>query len=223
MNPTPARWLRGLALGALVVAWAILAHYGSSAAGGSDLAVILGTAPIVVVALMLLWRSASPLVVGLAGLLVGGLLIWAWPLLRQNVELLYYIQHLGTNLALATLFGKTLFGGREALITQFAKMAHGGQVSPLKARYTRRLTGVWTGFFLLVASISTGLFWLATPTAWSIFANLLSTPLIALMFIGEHLLRGFFLPPEEQTSIADAIRGYRETMRRRNDTLADQP
>ena len=58
-----------------------------------------------------------------------GLLAWLWPALRQNVALLYYVQHLGTNLALATLFGRSLFGPGEALVTQFSRKAHSGVIS----------------------------------------------------------------------------------------------
>ena len=212
MSLAPAQLLRGLGLLALLAAWAVLAHLASAGDAHPDLATALGIAPLVAIIFMLLW----PLLNGPSRLLGAGaalgLIVWLWPSLRQNIALLYYVQHIGTNLALALFFGRTLFGGRLALVTRFARMADGGVMSANKERYTRQVTVAWTLFFVATMFVSTLLFWLAPPTAWSVFANLLSTPLLILMFAGEHLCRYFRLAPEERSSVADTIRGYRATM-----------
>lgn len=218
--PGPAKLLRGLALAALVVAWAWFAHQGSAGTGNPDFSVALAAAPVVILLVILLWRIGQAPVSALGGLATLGLLAWAWPALRQNIALLYYIQHLGTNLALAALFGHTLFGRHEPLVTQFARMAHGGVLSLAQQRYSRRVTIAWSLFFLANAAVSSALFGLATPAAWSLFANVLSTPLVAVMFVVEHLCRNHFLPPEDRSSVADTIRGYRAAMAaRRENTL----
>lgn len=206
---TPAAMLRGLAVGLLVVAWALLAHYGSAGNGPADFSAALATAPMLALAVILLWRLANPLLIGLGGLLILALLALSWPLLRQNIALLYYVQHLGTNLALGVLFGRSLLGAGEALVTHFARLAHDGEISPAKTRYTRQVTLAWTLFFFASAALSTGLFLFAPTFVWSVFVNLLSLPLLVLMFIGEHLIRFLVLPPEDRSSIADTIRGYR--------------
>ena len=224
MSFSPAALLRGLALLVLLVAWAVLAHFGSAGEGNADFSVALATAPVVVLVVMLLWRLGNPLWLVGGGLSVLGLLAWAWPSLRQNIALLFYIQHLGTNLALGLLFGRTLFGNQEALVTQFARLAHGGAISEIKRRYTRQVTVAWTAFFVGSVVVSSALFWLAPAAAWSVFANLLSTPLIALMFALEHLARLLLLPADERSSVADTIRGYRASMQeRRAHTLANHP
>ena len=164
---------------------------------------------------ILLWRVGNPLWIALGGLAILGLLALSWPSLRENVALLYFVQHVGTNLALGALFGRSLFGGQDSLVTQFAKLAHDGVISPAKARYTRQVTVAWTIFFFASAAVSTALFWLAPAAAWSVFANLLSLPLLALMFIGEHLIRHRVLAPDDCSSIADTIRGYRASAARR--------
>lgn len=212
---TPAAMLRGLAVGLLIVAWAMLAHYSVAGDAPADISAALATAPILALVVILLWRVGNPLWIALGGLAILGLLALAWPNLRQNIALLYYIQHLGTNLALGALFGRSLFAGQEALVTTFAKLAHDGVISPAKARYTRQVTIAWTMFFIASAAVSSALFWLAPAAAWSVFANLLSPPLLALMFIGEHLIRHRVLPPEDCSSIADTIRGYRASAARR--------
>lgn len=212
---TPATMLRGLAAGLLVVAWALLAHYGIAGDAPSDLAAALATSPVVALVVILLWRAGNPLWIALGGLAILGLLALGWPSLRDNVALLYYVQHVGTHLALGALFGRTLIGDHDPLVTQFAKLAHDGVISPAKARYTRQVTVAWTVFFFASAAVSTGLFCFAPATAWSVFANLLGLPLLALMFIGEHLIRYRVLAPDDCSSIADTIRGYRASAARR--------
>lgn len=212
---TPAAILRGLAVGGLVVAWALLAHYGSAGNAHSDFSVALTIVPILALLIILLWRVGHAWAIALGGIALLAGLALSWPVLRQNIALLYYLQHLGTNLALAALFGRTLLGGGEALVTHFAKLAHDGQISPAKTRYTRQVTVAWTSFFLLNAAISSLLFGLASPAAWSIFANLLSLPLLALMFAGEHLIRYRVLAADDRSSMADTIRGYRASLHRR--------
>ncbi|MBL0355128.1 MAG: hypothetical protein IPP03_21745 [Dechloromonas sp.] len=224
MTLTPANLLRALALFALAAAWAWLAHQGSAGEGNPDFAAALAALPVVAIVVMLLWRVRNPLWIAGGGLAVLGLLAWLWPALRHNVALLYYIQHLGTNLALAILFGRSLFGPREALVTQFSRKAHGGVISAAKADYTRQVTIAWSIFFITTALLSTALFWLAPPAVWSVFANLLTLPLIGLMFAVEYCFRWCVLSPADRSTIADTIRGYRAAMRQRHaDNLARRP
>ena len=174
----PGPLARALALFALMAAWAWLAHRGSAGEGNPDFAAALAAAPIVAITVLLLWRVGKPLWIVVGGLALLAFLAWLWPGLRENVAFLYCVQHVGTNLVLATLFGRTLFGPREALVTQFARTAHLGVISVAKERYTRQVTIAWTVFFVAMALVSTALFWLAPLAAWSVFANLLALPLI---------------------------------------------
>lgn len=209
MSLPPAQLLRGLAVVVFITIWAVLAHTGSSGHGTADLSVLIGIAPIMTALGLLLWRNPHPLRTG-AGIvaLLGGL-AWLWPILRTNVALLFFIEHLGTNLALGALFGRSLLGKGEALITQLARAVHAGPLSERKRRHTRQATLAWTLFFLSNALISTTLWLLAPLAVWSVFANLLSAPLLAAMFIGEHLWRLKVLPPEERPSFAQVVSAYR--------------
>lgn len=210
MNLSPGQLLRAIAVALLFAAWAVAAHYGSAGNGIADINTALALLPIVAVAGLLLGRLRPvwlALATALAGLwLLGGL----WPQLRENVALLYYLQHLGTHLALATLFGRTLLGSDEALITRIARSVF-GEISERKRRYTRQVTIAWTVFFLANTLLSTLLFIFAPPAVWSIHANLLTAPLIGLMFIGEYLVRLRKLPAAERPSFVTAIRAYRAT------------
>ena len=209
MTARLAQLLRGLAVVVFLVAWGLLAHYGTAGNSSPDLSVLLGVSPIIAAVGLLLWRTKHPLLAGGGNLLLFGGLVWLWPTLRQNIPLVFFIQHLGTNLALATLFGRSLLGGGEALITQLAKAVYNGKISERKRRYTRQATVAWTLFFLGNALISAILWLFAPQSAWSVFANLLSFPLLAGMFIAEHLWRLHALPPEERPSIAQVAKAYR--------------
>ena len=159
--------LRGTAIGGLAVAWAVFAHR-TSVGGASNFSTALAATPIVIVAAILLRRLGSPLWIASGGLAALALLAWAWPQLRENVALLYYLEHVGTNLAFAVVFGRTLGAGHEPLITQLARFAHPEGLSPAKLRYTRQVTVAWTGFFITTAAVSTGLFLLAPAAVWSV-------------------------------------------------------
>ncbi|MBU1362709.1 MAG: hypothetical protein KKE51_02650 [Gammaproteobacteria bacterium] len=209
MSLSPGQLLRGLAVVVFLAVWAFLAHTSSSGKGSADLSVLLGVAPIVAALGLLFWRNRHPLLTGTVSLALLGGLAWLWPTLRENVALLFFIQHLGTNLALGALFGRSLLGDGEALITQLARAVHQGELSERKRLYTRQATLAWTLFFLGNALISAILWLLAPHPVWSIFANLMSAPLLAAMFIGEHLWRARVLPPDERPSIAQVARAYR--------------
>lgn len=212
---TPAKLLRVSSLSGLLIAWTWLAHETSAGESASDLAVAVASAPIVAVVVLLLWRvdPRQRWLSATGGLAATLMLAWQWQALRHNVALLYYLQHAGTNLALGLLFGRSLIGPGEPLVTRFARLAHYGVVSDAQVRYTRQVTIAWTAFFGATASLSTALFLLASPTVWSTFANLLTMPLLGLMFAGEYLVRHRVLPPADRTRIADTIRGYRAAVR----------
>ncbi len=206
--------LRGMAVAGLAVAWAIFAHR-NSVGGASEFSTALAATPIVIVVAVLLRRLGHPLWIASGGLAALALLAWAWPQLRENGALLHYVEHVGTNLAFAVVFGRTLGAGHEPLITQLARFAHPEGLSPAKFRYTRQVTVAWTGFFIATALVSSSLFLLAPAAVWSVFANFLTLPLILLMFVVEHLCRYLVLPPVERGGIADTIRAFRAGQQRR--------
>lgn len=210
----PVQLLRALAMVLLFVTWALAAHYGSAGGGQPDINAALGALPLAFVAGLLLWRIANRWLRATGVVAVAALLAWLWPQLRENVPLLYYLQHLGTHLALGTLFGRTLLGPGEALITRIARNIFKGKISERKVRYTRQVTIAWTAFFFANALLSTALFLFAPAAVWSVHANLLTGPLVGLMFLAEYLVRQRVLPPEERPSFITAIRAYRAGVNR---------
>jgi uncharacterized membrane protein len=101
-----------------------------------------------------------------------------------------YAPPIALNLALCALFGVSLSGGSEPLVGRFARLERGGGPLPGDlARYTRRLTVVWTLFFALMAGISAALALHGPELAWSLFTNLVNYLLVALFFALEYAYR----------------------------------
>ncbi|MCK9983707.1 MAG: hypothetical protein AzoDbin1_00179 [Azoarcus sp.] len=209
MRPAVARLGRGLAIGVAVVAWAMAAHYTSALVDESSWGALLAIAPFAMIAAAFAWQSARRgLMLALLAAAIVTLAL-AWPTLARNVGWLYFVQHVGTNALLGLGFGRTLAAGREPMCTRIARTMH-GTVSPALARYTRQVTAAWTMFFAGTVAISCLLFAFGTIGAWSTFANLLTMPLVGLMFLVEYLVR-LKLLPEDRSSILDAVRAYRRT------------
>lgn len=102
--------------------------------------------------------------------------------------IIFGLPHLVTNLFLLWLFARTLKDGREPLITSIARRVH-GSLKPDIEIYTRRITFVWSLFFVLQVVVSLGLYIFASLEAWSMFINILNVPLIILMFLCEYSYR----------------------------------
>lgn len=210
MKPDSGQTARRVAVVVLVVAWAAAAHYTTALVDASSWGALLGLAPFVAIAAGFAWRSRRrTILLALLGLGAGGLAL-AWPVLARNVGWMYFVQHAGTNALLCVAFGRTLLSGREPMCSRVAAMIH-DELSPGLARYTRQVTVAWTLFFGLTVVVSVALFTFGSLAAWSTFANLLTIPLVALMFVAEYAVRRHVLPPEDRSGILDAVRAYRSS------------
>ena len=207
------RWLRWIALGAAIAAYAALAHLLSARgtdAGAFGVAVAL--APYLGVALLLAWRSTRRLPL-LALWLASVALLWSLAGdLAQHIGALYFIQHVATNLVLAAVFGVTLGAGRQPLCARFAAAVHGTLDARL-SRYTRQVTQAWTIYFLATAALSVLLFVAAPVWIWSIFANVLTLPLVGLMFAAEYAVRRWHLRDIDHIGLIDSMRLYWDSSR----------
>jgi len=213
MSFTLVRAVRWIAIAVAVIAYSLLAHYSAATAAATtfpSLGVAVSLAPSLAILLTLAWRSPRrlPMLFLCAGV---GVLLWGfWGVLERNFSWVYFLQHAGTNVMLAALFGVTLARGRQPLCSRFAEVVHGGLTSEL-VRYTRQVTLAWTLFFLAESLASTLLFLFAPIAVWSVFANFLTLPLVLLMFAAEYRVRLHKLPQLEKHSIMDGILAYWKT------------
>lgn len=207
---------RRLAVGVLacsaLAAYDALAHYVSAHPDAAPWAALLTLGPAAALLLDLLRRRVGPTAALLGGLAGAGAAFLMWPLLRENLTHLYLAQYLGTNLMLGSYFGRSLLPGQIPACTTFAELLQ-PQLSQATLRYTRQVTVAWTLFFVVNASISVLLYLFAPLPVWSIFTNLFYLPSLALMFIGEGLVRRTVLPPHERHGILASVNAFIERSR----------
>ncbi len=201
-------FIRGLGMATALTGYAILANYTNQSGKTGMLGALVALAPIVLTSLVLAWRSTHRrlMLSWVAFLLVTSLWL-LWPVLKQHYGWVYWLEHESMQWALFTLFARTLFAHRQPLCTRFATIVH-GTLTPEHARYAYQVTIAWTVFFATMILTSTWLFFTQPIAIWSIFANFIFLPLVALMFIVEYGVRKWALPDLEDANIMDGVRAF---------------
>jgi uncharacterized membrane protein len=204
------RWRSSLQLTAVilfVICYAGLSHYSNSIAKTHDMGVVLALGPVLILALLLLWRWTQPSVALMAAVATAVLLRHYWLVLEKNFPVVYLLQEGGFYSLMAASFGHSLFGNRAALCTRLADKAH-GPLTLQEVLYTRQVTAAWALFFVLITAATVALFICVPLRVWSLFANFCVVPLIGLMFVAEYLVRRRVLPQVRRRGILDAVRVY---------------
>ena len=189
------------------VAYVLGTHWLMTSANGSPWNVVGVLSPMLALVAAGAWRSGQRWLTLSAAAVLLGLCAQALLGVRIPAPALYVAQHVGINLILALLFGGTLRAGHKPFITTLAERVHRVFTADMAA-YTRKATLAWTLYFIGMAAVSVALYALAPFDAWALFANLLTPLAVALMFVGEYLLRYRLHPEFERTSLADAISAY---------------
>lgn len=167
----------------LALAWPVAVH-GAVLLGRPDWAPRATAAAIVLAAL--LWAFAARRAHAVAGAAVVALLVPA--LAFATPQALLYAPPVVINAALAVVFGRSLLAPRDPVITVFARMEHAELPAEL-ARYTRRLTLLWTLLFAAMAGIALALALTGPLALWSAFTNVVSYLLVIALFAGELVYR----------------------------------
>jgi uncharacterized membrane protein len=208
---TPERRTRStlVALALLAVTGAAASHYAIALGQSPTLGALVALVPLAALVFIALRRSGTrgPLLWIFLAASAGALWL-GWDALERHFESVYFLEHVGTNLLLGAMFGRTLFGEAEPLCSRFARLLH-GPLPPEVALYTRRVTVAWTAFFLCLAAISSALFLGGLLAAWSVLANFLTLPLVGAMFVVEYAIRGRVLRDWQRGSILDGLRAFR--------------
>ena len=169
---------------AIIVALPILIHVLTVTESVRPIGIAVGwlTAAGVAIALARRFRIAA-LEGGAVAAAVGVALV-----LSAGTPYAVFVPSVAIDALLLWLFGRTLVPGREPLVSSVARVVR-GELPPEIACYTRRATWVWCIFFAALACTSILLAAFAPLAFWSLFANVLVYPLIALMFAAEYLYR----------------------------------
>jgi uncharacterized membrane protein len=204
--------LQVAAVFALIVAYEGLSHYcnaGADAlgAGARNLGTMLALAPLLTIGCALLWRLAGALVALFSGFLVVVLLHEHWQILEANFTTVYMLQECAVYALLTLSFGGSLRAGGTAYCTRLADKIH-GPLTPRELRYTRQVTAAWTVFFGVITVVTFALYFAVPLSVWSLFANLCTMPLAALMFGAEYAVRRRVLPPADRGGILATVRAF---------------
>jgi uncharacterized membrane protein len=199
--------MRGLVIAFAIIGYAILANHTNQSTQNTTLGALVALAPLLLTGIIMTWHATRRgLLISL--LIVAATLAWlVWPMLELHYGWIYWLEHESLQWTLLLTFARTLRQQRQPLCTQFATIVH-GELTPLYARYTYQVTVAWSAFFALMIIISTSLFFLQPIAIWSIFANFIFMPLVALMFIAEYAVRKIVRPELAQVSIMDAVRAF---------------
>lgn len=91
------------------------------------------------------------------------------------------------SLALLGLFAGSLVSGMP-IIERLARLSE-PELPAAAVRYTRQVTWVWVGYFIINASIASGLALWAPLSWWTLYTGLIAYLLMGLLFAGEWLVR----------------------------------
>lgn len=141
----------------------------------------------------------------------------AWIVFSTLCAVIFLVEYLGLTLYLLYLppillpllmlyiFGRTLYAGREPLITAIGEAAR-GPLSLSMRRYTRLLTQLWCGVFVTMIAWSALLPWLEQPQLWSWFTNIINYGLVGALFVGEFMLRKKIFPNHNHPGFIEYLR-----------------
>ena len=196
-------------IGSLGLVYLVGTHWLMTSASPSPWNAVALLTPMLAAIAVPAWRSRQRARFLLALAAMGLLCAQAALGVQVPAPLLYLGQHVAVHLMLALWFASTLRAGSQALITGLAARVH-TRMPPSMVAYTRNVTRAWVVYFTATAVVSLALYAFASFDAWALFANL-GTPLsLVAMFGGEWLLRYRLHPEFERSSVADAIRAYRQ-------------
>lgn len=120
-------------------------------------------------------------------IILGGLCCLALGIVAFNKEDLLLLYPAAVSLSLLVIFGRTLLRP-PSMIERIARLSVPDLPSE-GVRYTRRVTGVWCGFFVLNAAISLSTLF-ASREWWLLYNGFVSYLLMGLLFAVEWIVRG---------------------------------
>jgi uncharacterized membrane protein len=91
------------------------------------------------------------------------------------------------NAAMLLLFSWSLWSP-PSVIERLARLQH-TDLPPEGVVYTRRVTQVWCGFFIVNGSIALATALFSSVEIWSLYNGLIAYLLMGILFIGEYLVR----------------------------------
>ncbi len=199
--------VRALAIALAGIAYVLGSYWMMTSRPGSAWHAVIVVAPMLVLAALLAWRRQQRVVAAVVMTAAALLLFQGRDGGGLSAEAIYVAEHVAVHLLLAVVFGSTLVGGRDSLITALARRVHGGLTRDMEI-YSRKVTIAWTAYFVAMAAASLLIFASAPFATWAAFASLATPIAMLVLFVGEHLLRYRLHPEFERATLAQAVRAY---------------
>jgi len=126
---------------------------------------------------------------------------WAWAALIASGIALYWLVVIGGGLyalyvppavipaALFIVFARSLRPGAEPFISRVATLMRGEPLPPPLVAYTRQITVLWCGVFVVMFASAVGLAVWATPELWSLMTNVVHYLVLGAVFVIEFAYR----------------------------------
>ncbi|KQV85771.1 hypothetical protein ASC91_24410 [Pelomonas sp. Root1237] len=177
-DPVSRPSVRNILWVALTALYPVLVYLGLAHAEPRVLALLLLA---LALARYLASRSQQALAIALAGLVLAALTAWSNQLLPLK------IYPVAMNLAMLVLFGASLFKG-QTVVERLARL-HDPELDAHGVAYTRRVTIVWCGFFIVNGSISLATALWASEQTWALYNGFITYGLMGTLMGGEWLVR----------------------------------
>jgi len=116
-----------------------------------------------------------------AALLLAAIALWS------NLLLPLKLYPVLVNVVLLATFGYSLWAP-PSVVERLARLRE-KDFPPAAVRYTRRVTQLWCGFFIVNGGIALGTALWASEAVWSLYTGVIAYILMALLFGGEYLVR----------------------------------
>lgn len=100
------------------------------------------------------------------------------------------------NIGMLIAFGVTLTNGGPSMIERFARLRQ-PDLGERAVRYTRQVTRVWCGFFVLNGAAAAGLAVFGSRDEWALYNGAIAYVLIAALIVGEIAWRHLVARPND--------------------------
>jgi uncharacterized membrane protein len=196
-----------LAAAGALAGYAALSQYSATPSNphAKSIGAALSIAPVLLAALVLLWRWSWRWTALILAALASALLYRSWPVIERNFEWLDLVEQCGIYGLVAVVFVRSLLANRVPLCTQLANQMY-GTLTAEEIGYTRRATAAWAAFYVLLTLAILGLFFTLPQTAWYLFVNFATWGLMLIAGVADHAVRRRVLPRHEQGGILTIIR-----------------
>lgn len=185
----------------------ILAYRGVSSAHPGAFLVVFSYLPIIVLILIMLWKTKYRNI-GFAAIAAGIFALWHYQAtLVIYLSWTYMVQRSCIFALSAFAFGITLLPGRIPMISRIAELVH-GPLNVKVAQYTRQVTIAWTSLFGIMTVLPLIVFEFSPHLLFFLMTNAITMGLVVSMMFAEYAVRCRIIPVGERAGMVEALHAF---------------